>query len=199
MSLIQIDYRVDTSTLGIGGTFDQPSGTPSYPKARVYQDHHPIANAPQDANIPVNAPRNSRVVITVSDLKGRPNVQMAPVRLLAGRWNHEVITVDQMLDASTKPIDEPQFDVNHDWFYSLSYVPGSPAWEQTDQPPFTHFMHGVEIGNATSVDPNAAFGPFVTFNAQSIPGLLWYGLEFSVLEGDVDFGYYWFDPYIRIT
>ncbi len=198
-SLIQIDYRVKRSQLISGGTYDAPAGVAGgYPLARVYRDHAPISDGPQDANIPVEVPKNSRIVITVSDGDGRADIRLAPVRLLAGWWNRSLLTVEEM-NSDRKPIDEPQFDVQHSEFCTLGYESEASAWEVDNNATFNRYMYGVMIGKRSRTIPNGEIGPYMTFNAQSYEGLLWYGLEFSAVEGGTDLGHYWFDPYIRVV
>ena len=149
--------------------------------------------------------RGDRINITCTDSLGRRNVTIAPTRFLAGHWTPpggtaQPCTVAMMTNVTTKPISEPQFGVTMGTLSQLSYKPQSSNWEQ-DTPNFRVYMgNSVNVGNESEIVHGRTITiPNIEFDAESLPGTLWYGLQFAVMMDDVDRGHLWFDPKIRIV
>lgn len=197
----QIDYRIQTSSLPWGGTFNTPLGI-GHPNMQVYKDNRPVGGI-VSGDEAVIVPTGEQIIITCTDAAGRRNVQIAPVWLLAGTWTSggatATCTTAMMSGATTKPIDTPQFDVNLSSIYSLSYNSTTSGGWQNDASVFSTFMgSSIMIGNDVSSTAGNKIGPFISFNTQSLTGSLWYGLGFAVLMDNVSRGYFWFDPTITV-
>lgn len=192
----QIIFLIDPSSLtDSSGTFEAPVGV-SHPNMLVIQDGGTPTQ--HDGDYKVLVPKGERIQIWLEDVGRRPNVLIAPVRLVANQWNNENLSLSQVNGPDT-PIGRPNYMVNHEDEYGFVYTGAQTEWQTDDIPAITHWgFKGVEAGRDGQTECPRVHSPYVTFNMTDYSGLLWYGLEFALTVSGQFKGYYFFDPYIQV-
>lgn len=197
-----ITFLVDTHSLPAPGTFERPAWTNHFPTVVSRDGGAPIHYNSEDT---VRASVGDRIIIAFQDAAMGLYVELAPVMFLAHRWGADanslkVLTPGDLADSNPdKPLDKPRFDVNHVGLPKMQYVGSETDWQQVQPNDNLSWKDGVKISENTSVSTATLYGPYVTFNFQDEPGILEYGLSFSVSKDGKTMGYYYFDPCIQVA
>jgi hypothetical protein len=191
----KIIFIVDPSTLiNSTGTYDAPVGV-GHPPILVSKDHATPTSHSGEYQVPVN--QTEQVQIWLEDSGRRPNILMAPVRLIANTWNGQNLTLDTVNGPDT-PIGRPDYMETHADAYSFVYAGSQPDWETDNNADFNTYFKGVDAGRDGKPVTPRTYNPYVTFEMGSETGVLQYGLEFLLLVDGKSKGYFWFDPYIKV-
>lgn len=198
--LTTIAFIVDTTKLPAPGTYQQPAWTDHYPMA-VSHDNNGATTYPPGTTI--RASMNDRVDLSLVDASLGFKVSLAPTLILAHTWaqvGQDAVTLDPADlsdDNPNKPIDKPRFDVNHPGVPKMRYSGDETGWTQVQPADHLYWPAGAKISQNTAVSLEMLYGPYATFNFQGLPGLLQFGLGFSVSKDGRTIGYYYFDPQIQ--
>ncbi len=202
MSTIQIVFEVPTDSLPQGGTFQNPTAPSGlgHPPITVSVDGGVPVHHAGDYQVPVGT--DDTVMIWCEDSARRATIVMAPVRFLAHTWapgsppGTPVTVTESLMGSPEAPISSVEFFEDHADLQTLVFASGgNAAWQQSQAP----FWSGLQAGSDVEARSPRVYQPYLRFGAHDNLGLLSYGLEFTVLENNTSKGYFWFDPFIKIT
>lgn len=198
--LTSIVFVVDTTKLPAPGTYQQPAWTEHYPMSVSHDGGGAVTYAPSTV---IRAGLADRVDLSLVDASLGYRVALAPTLILAHTWTQAgqapmTLTPSDLADSNAnKPIDQPRFDVNHPGVPKMSYAGEETGWQQVQSSDHLYWPDGAKISQPTAVTLDMLYGPYATFNFQGLPGLLEFGLGFSVSKDGKTIGYYYFDPQIQ--
>jgi hypothetical protein len=197
-----ITFLVDTHALPAPGTFKNPAWTQHFPTIVSQNGGAPVQYTSDQT---VRAGKGDQIDIALVDASLGPAVVLAPVMLLAHAWgsdpnNLPALKPSDLADSNPKkPIDKPRFDVNHAGMPKMQYAGSESNWQQVQQSDHLSWSDGAKITEDVSASSDTVYGPYVTFTFQGYPGILEYGVEFSVSTDGKTVGYYYFDPRIQVA
>lgn len=195
-----IAFIVDTTRLPAPGTYQKPAWTTHFPMS-VTQDTGG-ATTYQPGTI-IRVGMNDRVDLSFVDASLGLKVALAPTLILAHTWQQvgqEAVTLkpsDLADDNPNKPIDKPRFDLTHPGVPKMRYSGDETGWTQVQKTDQLYWPDGAKISQSTTASLDILYGPYATFNLQGWPGVLTFGVGFSVSKDGKTVGYYYFDPQIQ--
>lgn len=210
---IQIIFTLDSKANDIqkGGSFDAPVAI-KHPNMLVNQGDG--TSSSYDGDHPVSVSQEEQIHIWLEDVDRKPSILIAPVRFIAHTWQGEGDANAKVFVTGTpsnpekqinvlgddKPLTIPSFMEKHLDEYGFDYAATQPIWSD-DSSPFLEYWHdgGVMAGQDGKATTPRIHNPYVTFAMGDSNGTLSYGLEFVVYDKGNCRGYFWFDPYIKVT
>lgn len=124
---------------------------------------------------------------------------MAPYAIIAHSFNKEPLTDAMMNDASSRPINIPEFDEQRGGMPYMTYADTTPTWGNAP-PTYSNWKGDPIISQGLKASNATIYDPFIQFEGSgNVKGPLVYGLVFGVTMDGSTIAYYAFDPSLGIN
>ncbi|QQR43683.1 hypothetical protein JKA73_32465 [Myxococcus xanthus] len=194
--MVKISFLIDSTKLPTGGSSVSTAVAVSHQTFLVNDNPHPNQNDP-DYAVPV--PSGESVRIYIQEANYASTVGLAPNGIIVHAFNGAPVSDAIMNDATKRPIDIPNFDLDLGPIPDfIGFVGDSPKWTQTP-PSWSNWPNEPLIDQQLRAGWTPTFVPYITFNASKlVSGLLEYGVVFALTKDGANVQYFYFDPFLKI-
>ncbi|AEI65626.1 hypothetical protein [Corallococcus macrosporus] len=190
--MAKIVFLIDSTALPKGGNSVSTAVAVKHPPFL-------LNGKPEDSEYKVPVARGENIRIYTDEQNHLTSVKLAPNGIIAHSFQGDLLTVAEMKDASKRPIDVPNFDMDPGPVPDfIAYSDNDTPWTQTP-PSWSNWANNPLIDQELTASMTRSYIPYVTFNASTIvSGELQYGVVFGLTRDGATVEYFYFDPSIVI-
>ncbi len=196
--MVKIKFQIDSSKLPQGGSSISTAVAVGHPQLRLNDDPTLHPPTPDGPDYTVSVANGDNVRIYVQELNSLSTVGLAPCGIIVNTFGKTQLTDAIMNDATQRPIDVPNFDLDQGPIPDfVGFIGDSSKWTQA--PPSWVWPNAPLIDQEPRVGWLPTYFPYVTFNTSDLKsGLLVYGVVFSLTKDGKNVQYFYFDPKLQI-